>query len=149
MPRSRSIAVNAALCALLSLAGCATPVSPESIPIDESGLVAQGLRPMTPEELKAQYAMRARTAQYVQRLKQGSTDGTLRYSPDGVVAFKGRYGSATGRWRLDGNRLCKTYPRPELVGRWGDEHCFRVYRTGENELTWYPPEGGVRGRFVD
>jgi hypothetical protein len=114
--------------AFLTLVGCATT---------EQGLRARGLAPLTQSELEALYA---RT-----RIIRGSSpDGlglTGTYTQEGGARLDWGRGAAEGSWRITGGKFCTKYTGI----RDGEERCFTIYKTGENEYKTFFPDGTCNG----
>lgn len=43
----------------------------------------------------------------------------------------------TGRWWIEGNRLCQKWP----TWRKGRQYCFTIKQTGENRISWLRNDG--------
>ena len=69
----------------------------------------------------------------------------LRYRPDGTVTGDGdavglgRFMAAreTGRWSIEGNRLCQRFP----TWNGGQRVCFTVERVGDRRIRWVQDNG--------
>src|SRR5262245_56427811 len=59
----------------------------------------------------------------------GPNAGTSAFTPDGVVRLRWNQGSAVGKWRIEGNKLCTAYP--EI--RRGMETCYSLQKTGDTQ----------------
>jgi hypothetical protein len=130
--RTARLAAVAAFVPLV-LAACAS--------VTEQSLQQQGVKPLSAAEMK-DYFSRTRTADFTTAT---NATGRIQYAADGTVKADTRSRSFAGRWRLDGDRLCTTYP--DL--RDGREGCARVYRTGPKQITGFWPEGPTVANELD
>ena len=114
--------------AFLTLIGCATT---------EQSLRARGLSPLSQGELEALYA-RTRT------IRGSSPDGlglTGTYTQEGGARLDWGRGAAAGSWRIAEGKFCTKYQGI----RNGEERCFTIYKTGENEYKAFLPDGTFNG----
>jgi hypothetical protein len=112
----------------VALVGCATT---------ETSLRDRGLSPLRQSELEALYA-RTRT------IRGTSADGLAvrgTYTQEGGATLDWGRGSDEGSWRISGGKFCTRY----RVIRNGEERCFTVYKTGENEYQSFFPDGTFNG----
>lgn len=106
-----------------------------SCAITEKSLRDKGLSPLSHSELQALHA-RTRT------LKGTTANGdsaTGTYTADGVAKINWGKGEAEGTWRIKDGKFCTTY----ATLRSGEERCFTVYKTGDNEYTSFNPDGSL------
>jgi hypothetical protein len=103
---------------LLTTTACAS--------VTQKSLEAQGLKPMTEQQLRERYARPVRQ-RFVTAQNQG---GTGEYLPDGTARVSFLSGAAgTGKWTIKNGTFCTQYPQL----RQGEEACFVLYQTGPKE----------------
>jgi len=108
--------------------------------LSEQALRAKGFVPMTQQQLKERYARRV-DARYEASI---GTLGTLSVMPDGAVRFRGAI-EETGTWRIKDGKFCTMYPR----FRQGAEACYRLYRTGDWEVSSFQLDSPVIRVWMD
>jgi hypothetical protein len=103
----------------------------------EKSLRERGLSPLTQSELEALYA-RTRV------IRGSSPDGlglTGTYTKEGGARLDWGRGAAEGSWRIIEGKFCTKYK----VIRDGEERCFTIYKTEENEYKAFLPDGTFNG----
>jgi len=121
-----------AMTVLLTTTACAS--------ITQKSLEAQGLKPMTEQQLRARYASPVKIS-FVTAQNQG---GTGEYLPDGTARVSLLSGAvATGKWTIKNGMFCTQYAQI----RQGTENCFIVYETGPKEsVSFNAADGAYNGR---
>jgi hypothetical protein len=117
--------------AFLMLSSCATT---------EKSLQERGLAPLTHNELETLMS-RTRTTRWT--TSKGVT-GTGTYTQDGTAKLSWSGGGAEGSWRISGDKFCTTYP----TIRKGNETCFTLYKTRENEYQLFFQDGSLNATAV-
>lgn len=83
------------------------------------------------------------------RTYRGQSDGepyAEYYTPDGSVRGKTGGETYTGSWKVVGEKLCFTYPKP---GKDDEVYCYEVFKNGD-ALTWTDSNGQlVETTFVE
>ena len=110
----------------LTLSSCA---------LTEQSLRDKEISPLSQSELQALHA-RPRTIQGTSATGDRVT-GT--YTPEGVAKIQWSSGGAEGSWRIKDGKFCTTYS----TLRGGEERCFTVYKTGDNEYKSFNPDGSL------
>ena len=110
----------------LTLSSCA---------LTEQSLRDKGISPLSQSELQALYA-RPRT---IQGTSAAGDRVTGSYTPEGMAKLQWSNGGAEGSWRIKDGKFCTTYS----TLRGGEERCFTVYKTGDNEYKSFNPDSSL------
>jgi hypothetical protein len=110
-----------------------------SCALTEKSLREKGISPLSQSELQALYSQ-PRT---IQGMDTTGVRGTGTYTLDGEARLQWSGGLDEGRWRIKAGKFCTTFPT--LYN--GQEHCFTVYKTGDNEYKFFNPDGSFHSTF--
>jgi hypothetical protein len=117
--------------AVLALAtGCA---------VTEGALKEEGVRALSGDEIRSAFAS-AGTMKWVNARNHS---GTIVFTEPNKFDVAWGTGSATGTVRFTPDGHCSKYP----TVRGGQEECYRVYRTGDKELTIFKTDGSFDARI--
>jgi hypothetical protein len=117
--------------AVLALAtGCAAT---------EGALKEKGAKPLAGSEIRSTFAG-AGTMKWVNARNHS---GTMVFAEPDKLDVAWGTGSATGTVRFTPDGHCSKYP----TVRGGQEECYRVYRTGDKELTIFKADGSYDARI--
>ena len=108
--------------------------------VSEQTLRANGLAPLTQQQLEERYARRVE-ARFENTLGGRGTQSVM---PDGPVHYRGGL-EDTGTWRIKDGRFCTKFQKI----RQGAESCFTVYRTGDWEFSYFLSDPQIAGVFID
>lgn len=127
--RSRFVRLIA-LAAIALAAGCAAT---------EGALKEKGAKPLAGSEIRSIFAGSG-TMRWV---NARNNSGTLVFTEPDKFDVAWGTGSATGTVRFTPDGHCSKYP----TLRGGQEECYRVYRTGDKELTIFKADGSFDARI--